>query len=358
MSNFQALNTLNLAQQALRDGDSAMARYYARLASQLDPQLEAPWQILASVSTPEESIPFLQKLIALNPENQSAQIALSRALAKPEDTQPISTDDQIIVSADMGVTQPLPGSTQPVAVVPPLTPPPAPHKTSGGAAKFLLTTLLIALAVMTLWLYYPSIRNGLGAKSYAPRPVEAMFKPSLTPTNTATPTPTNTPTPTPTPTSTPTFTPTPTPTDTPTPLPTYTPVPTEEPEVSHTVPDDLGDGERWIEVNLSEQMVYAHVGDEVVNSFLASTGTATHPTVTGEYNIYLKFRYDDMQGEDYFLPDVPYTMYFYKGYGLHGTYWHNNFGTPMSHGCVNLRTEDAGWLFDFASLGTRVVVHY
>ncbi|MGE5251028.1 MAG: L,D-transpeptidase, partial [Bacteroidota bacterium] len=59
-----------------------------------------------------------------------------------------------------------------------------------------------------------------------------------------------------------------------------------------------------------------------------------------------------------YLPNVPYTMYFYKGYGLHGTYWHNNFGTPMSHGCVNLRIEDSKWLYNFASVGTTVNVHY
>jgi lipoprotein-anchoring transpeptidase ErfK/SrfK len=64
-----------------------------------------------------------------------------------------------------------------------------------------------------------------------------------------------------------------------------------------------------------------------------------------------------MTGPGYYLPNVPYTMYFYGGYGLHGTYWHNNFGTPMSHGCVNLSTADSGWLFDWASVGTVVNVH-
>lgn len=64
-----------------------------------------------------------------------------------------------------------------------------------------------------------------------------------------------------------------------------------------------------------------------------------------------------MSGPGYYLPDVPYVMYFYRGYGLHGTYWHNNFGVPMSHGCVNLRTEDAAWLFDWASVGTPVTVY-
>jgi len=64
-----------------------------------------------------------------------------------------------------------------------------------------------------------------------------------------------------------------------------------------------------------------------------------------------------MAGPGYYLSDVPYIMYFYDGYGLHGTYWHSNFGTPMSHGCVNLRTEDAGWLYDFTSIGTLVYIH-
>ena len=117
-------------------------------------------------------------------------------------------------------------------------------------------------------------------------------------------------------------------------------------------------GERWIDVNLSQQMVYAYEGNTVVNSFLVSTGTWQYPTVTGQYHIYVKYRYTDMTGPGYYLPNVPYTMYFYEGYGLHGTYWHHNFGTPMSHGCVNLATPDAEWLYNWASVGTLVNVHY
>jgi lipoprotein-anchoring transpeptidase ErfK/SrfK len=119
-----------------------------------------------------------------------------------------------------------------------------------------------------------------------------------------------------------------------------------------------GNGVRWIDVDLSNQRVYAYEGDVMLNSFLVSTGTWLTPTVTGQYRIYVKYRSATMSGDDYYLPNVPYVMYFYKGYGLHGTYWHNNFGTPMSHGCVNLRTDDAGWLFNFASVGTLVNVHY
>ena len=119
-----------------------------------------------------------------------------------------------------------------------------------------------------------------------------------------------------------------------------------------------GNGTRWIDVDLTNQRVYAYEGDTVVNSFIVSTGTWLTPTVTGQFNIYVKYRSNKMSGPGYYLPDVPYIMYFYQSYGLHGTYWHNNFGTPMSHGCVNLRTDDAAWVYNWASVGTLVNVHY
>ncbi|NJC95915.1 MAG: hypothetical protein C3F07_16410 [Anaerolineales bacterium] len=119
-----------------------------------------------------------------------------------------------------------------------------------------------------------------------------------------------------------------------------------------------GSDTRWIDVDLTNQRVYAYEGETVVNSFIVSTGTWLTPTVTGEYKIYVKYRSAKMSGPGYYLPNVPYIMYFYKGYGLHGTYWHNNFGTPMSHGCVNLTIDDAAWLYNWASVGTLVNVHY
>ncbi len=117
-------------------------------------------------------------------------------------------------------------------------------------------------------------------------------------------------------------------------------------------------GEHWIDVNLSEQRLYAYEGDTLVNSFVVSTGTWQTPTVTGSYKIWVKLRSAAMSGPGYYLPDVPFIMYFYKGYGLHGTYWHNNFGTPMSHGCVNLTIPDAEWVYNFTNVGTVVNVHY
>src|SRR5258708_32551626 len=96
----------------------------------------------------------------------------------------------------------------------------------------------------------------------------------------------------------------------------------------------------------------------VVNSFLVSTRPWLHSTRAGQLHIYIKCRYKDMSGPGYFLPNVPWTMFFYQGYALHGTYWHCNFGTPMSHGCVTLSIPDAEWLYNWASVGTLVNVHY
>ncbi len=117
-------------------------------------------------------------------------------------------------------------------------------------------------------------------------------------------------------------------------------------------------GVHWIDVDLSDQRMYAYEGDTLVNSFIVSTGTWQTPTVTGEFKVWIKLRSSDMSGPGYYLPDVPFVMYFYKDYGIHGTYWHNNFGTPMSHGCVNLTIADAEWIYNFSSVGTVVNVHY
>lgn len=113
---------------------------------------------------------------------------------------------------------------------------------------------------------------------------------------------------------------------------------------------------KQIEVILSQQKVYAFENGVLLKEFLVSTGVAAFPTVVGEYATYVKLESTTMSGPGYNLPGVPFTMYFYQGYGLHGTYWHSNFGHPMSHGCVNTYTPDAQWLFNWAPLGTSVVV--
>lgn len=136
---------------------------------------------------------------------------------------------------------------------------------------------------------------------------------------------------------------------------------------------------RWIRVDLSEQMVIAYEGAEPVRGFVVSTGLPGTPTVTGAFHIYLKARSQTMSGGSrafgtyYNLANVEWVQYFYSDYSFHGTYWHNNFGRPMSHGCINMTNADAKWLFDWAgpewdgettwfsagrgNPGTQVIVH-
>lgn len=116
--------------------------------------------------------------------------------------------------------------------------------------------------------------------------------------------------------------------------------------------------DRWIEVNVATQRLIAWEGRTPIYAVVISTGTDDHPTIPGSYAIQSKHRTARMQGEDYDVPDVPYTMYYYGGYAIHGAYWHRRFGTPVSHGCVNVAVNHAEWLFNWATVGTPVVVHF
>ena len=85
-------------------------------------------------------------------------------------------------------------------------------------------------------------------------------------------------------------------------------------------PSELADEGRWIDVDVGQQRLTAYDGSTPVKSFVVSTGTAAHPTVVGQFRIWIKLEFTDMRGPGYYLEDVPYTMYFYQGYGLHGTH--------------------------------------
>jgi lipoprotein-anchoring transpeptidase ErfK/SrfK len=113
---------------------------------------------------------------------------------------------------------------------------------------------------------------------------------------------------------------------------------------------------RRIEIDLSQQRLYAREGKKLIYSFRISTGKRSTPTPTGRFEINSKYRTHRMRGRGYDISDVPYTMYFYEGYAIHGAYWHNRFGTPVSHGCVNLPVQQARKLYNWASVGTLVVV--
>ena len=124
----------------------------------------------------------------------------------------------------------------------------------------------------------------------------------------------------------------------------------------------LGDsnGDKKIYVDLSNQMLYAYEGENLIYSFLISSGK-WGKTPTGVFDIWGKFRYTKMSGGStalhtyYYLPNVPYVMFFSnneiaasRGFSLHGTYWHENFGHPMSHGCVNMKTSEAALIYEWS----------
>ena len=120
-------------------------------------------------------------------------------------------------------------------------------------------------------------------------------------------------------------------------------------------------GEKWVLINITLQYLWAYQGDQVLWQGFVSTGTAKFATPPGSYNVLSKLPSQTMEGvlggEYYNVPDVPDVMYFTDyGHALHGTYWHNNFGTPMSHGCVNLPMDVADWMYQWAPVGMRVEI--
>jgi LysM repeat protein len=116
------------------------------------------------------------------------------------------------------------------------------------------------------------------------------------------------------------------------------------------------DGERRIVIDLSEQTLSAYQGDVRVLFSIVSTGKAATPTRPGEFAIYQKLKAQDMSGDDYNLPGVPWVMYYDGENAIHGAYWHANFGIPTSHGCTNMTIGEARALYSWAPEGTPVTV--
>lgn len=394
---IEAREFIAKARAALRRGDRPAARQLGEQAALRAPQMEDAWLVLAA-SDPDarEALAYARKALQLNPQSARARRGVEWASGRlkqaqaPKERTPVP---QRIVPNQVGAVTGLPQKRayQTAVALPQLT---------ADRPNWLLPALLAGVGFMfvglLVWFVLTSpmlasfVRdNRAPAEKHLWAPVE-IAKPTITPIGARAFAPADSPASPPVhdpahlnpppgmnAAPTPDALQTPTPADIPTEAPTATPAITETPgtlamEIIEDTPTSLvptysapkeqiassGNGERWIDVDLTNQRVYAYEGDVIVNSFIVSTGTWLTPTVTGKYKIYVKIRSGNMHGPGYFLPDVPYIMYFHKGYGLHGTYWHNNFGTPMSHGCVNLRTDEAGWLFNWASVGTVVNVHY
>lgn len=127
-------------------------------------------------------------------------------------------------------------------------------------------------------------------------------------------------------------------------------------------PSEVGEDEKWIDVDLTSQTITAYIGDRPVYASLVSTGRVkdendplkNFETPVGGFRITSKHVTATMDGDHaldgpYSIEDVPYVMYFQLAYALHSAFWHNSFGRPRSHGCINLAPTDARWLFAFAT---------
>ncbi|MFW6085682.1 MAG: L,D-transpeptidase [Myxococcota bacterium] len=121
-------------------------------------------------------------------------------------------------------------------------------------------------------------------------------------------------------------------------------------------PEQVENGDRWVDVDLGEQVMVAYEGRRPVYATLVSTGRRlrTHRTPKGTFRTWVKLAYsdmDDLEREDvsrnYMIEQVPWVQYFEGAIGFHAAFWHDDFGRRRSHGCVNLAPRDARWLFDF-----------
>lgn len=141
-----------------------------------------------------------------------------------------------------------------------------------------------------------------------------------------------------------------------------------QPEGKEVTAYQPASNEKWVDVDLTNHTVTAYVGTKIVWGPVGMVSGAPYtPTIEGTFKVHLKYEYQTMEGANsdgskYETPDVPWVTYFEGGYALHGAYWRDRFGYDAgyngSHGCVNMKVEDAKWIYDWAPEGTTVVSHY
>ena len=143
------------------------------------------------------------------------------------------------------------------------------------------------------------------------------------------------------------------------------PIPTEDTEFipifrehEYQTPEELIDyKDNWIEIDLSEQVLYLHKGDKLAAGFRISSGKRGTETNPGLFKVYSKYSKYTMSGVDYYTENIPWVMFYHGEFSIHGAFWHDNFGTPMSHGCVNMTVNDAEWVYNNIDKWSYVYIH-
>ncbi len=341
-------NLIPQAKQAIQNGDKRQARGLLQEALRQDPNDDQAWLLLAGVAaSPEQSLEYIQRAEMLNPHNPNiakarlwAENRLANAnkmAAPPPRSAQTSWRKPILWAAlvllllfGMGTAVILAINLYPNQVTQ------SPRQIANNAPTPIINLTATPTAEVVAQLA-SAAEPHLQAKQIAAADLQDPPRAEWT----ITPTPTNTPSPTPTL------------------VPTY-----QSPQVGKPAnrPFGVSQNEKWIDVDLTSQTLNAYEGNELVYNTLISSGTDDHPTVTGMFRVWLRFESQTMNGAllgyDYYLENVPYVMYFFEDYALHGAFWHNNFGYQMSHGCVNLSPSDAGWIYNWSEYGTVVNVHH
>lgn len=338
-----ALHAINGAREAFRKGDKHAARRLAEYALRLDPKLEDAWLMLAAVASPRASIVYLNEALRINPGSVRAKQGMIWALKRLE-AVPSAAQKRVPAQIPTSMpAQPAPVAQAAIASQP----------TGLSRTRASILLLLIAL-VLVLWAGTQGQQLwSRAASAAAPQSPDllalvGLVKPTYTPTATATSTAT------PTATATPTETATPLPTETPTPppFPTETPAP--------VMPDKL------ILVDISEQHLYAYESGTLVFSFVASTGMG-NSTRIGTFAVQSKIPNAYGALWNIWMPD--WLGIYYSGSlenGIHSLpilpngarLWAGYLGTPISYGCVVLGIEESRLLYDWADIGTPVVIQW
>ena len=377
-----AKSAIQIALKELRLGKKQAARAWAQRAIALAPEQEDPWLILAAVAEPRASLEYLKEALKINPGSQRARqglLEVQRRLERTTRAALVARQDSIearqppekanpsdrTARQDVFLSRRRSARTS-QAILPQPTRLNSTKKTSRFPLKWLGLFFgfglgIIAIVVLTFVVSQSRIVEASGVSSSASNTIVLQSMATSTPTVTETPQPTETPLPTDTLPPTPSDTPKPPATSTLPPAPSLTAVPVAN---NSPVLPPLAANEKRIIVYISQQHLYAYQGDTLVYSFVASTG-ASNSTRIGTFSILDKMpnAWSDPWG--FWMPD--WMGIYWIGYtenGIHAlpvltngnVIWGNGLGTPISHGCVVLSTEDARLLFRWADIGTQVQI--
>jgi lipoprotein-anchoring transpeptidase ErfK/SrfK len=360
MQILEAKQALEQAKNALQRGDPASVRRWAALAARLAPESEDPWLLLAAVAGPRASLEYLDRALKLNPASPRARAGLAWARQRAQRTSPTAVTLRVSTKPDPGETVPQVAKTIPVRIIKTVAAPPssrAPAPKPFAALKTLSFILLPILLVVLLALAFLSLSpaGSVLASQSNPLPADqaSNWAAAIIPKATATPT------------ATPTSQPTPTPTLTPEALPTALPTDSGAglPQTGQPAPDTGG---KSILVDISEQHLYAYENGALVFSFVASTGMG-NSTRVGTFAVQSKI--PNAYGATWNIWMPNWLGIYYSGSlenGIHAlpilsngsTLWAGYLGTPVSFGCVVLDSAEAQQLYDWAEIGTPVIIQW